>query len=87
MSETKETPSLPDFSDEEMHMPEDVAYPPETEPTPVKHSLIHGPILVLLIILLLLILAGLGYWYYLLNGGTPLTLEDVTGWFDPGLYF
>ncbi len=58
---TNETPSVPNFSTEEMKMPENSTSVAEFEPE--EKSAVRGPVILVLGVLLLVILVGLFLWF------------------------
>lgn len=61
MDENKKTVQAPDFSNEEMKMPENAVL--QTHTRSESTSVINGPLLAFLTILLVLLLAGMYYWF------------------------
>jgi len=68
MDENKDQPQTPDFSNEEMKMPESAIVQSARQKEP---SIINGPLLIILALLLVLILGGMYYWFGSLNATTP----------------
>ena len=77
MNEEKKDIVTPDFSGEEMKMPENTDAQPEMKDS---SSIVSGPLLIILTILLVLILGGMYYWFNTLNAvPTPSpTIERPT---------
>ena len=63
-----QTPQAPDFSNEEMKMPETAVARKQDVKEP---SVVNGPLLAILALLLVLILGGMYYWFNLMNEPTP----------------
>lgn len=61
----------PDFSNEEMKMPENSVTPVETGSD--SSSVVNGPLLVGLALLLVLLLGGMYYWFATLSAPAPAT--------------
>lgn len=67
MDENNTTPQAPDFSNEEMKMPETAMAKMQAQK---ETSVINGPLLAILAVLLVLILGGMYYWFMTLNETT-----------------
>jgi hypothetical protein len=70
MGENKKEVQLPDFSNEEMKMPENAVI--QTQAQTESSSVVNGPLLVTLAALLVLILGGMYYWFASLSTPTPV---------------
>ncbi len=80
MEEEKKEIQTPDFSGEEMKLPENSTDSIETTET---KSTVSGAVLIVLALLLVTILAGLYYWFTTINNVTstqpqPITVERPT---------
>lgn len=74
--EKKSTPeevNTPDFTGEEMKMPENIDTQPKLKQ---KSSVINGPLLLILTVLLVAILAGMYYWFSTLTS-TPVAVTPT----------
>jgi hypothetical protein len=69
MNENNKEVQTPDFSNEEMKMPENAVVQTRTESE--SSSVINGPLLVTLAVLLVLILGGMYYWFASLSTPAP----------------
>jgi len=65
--EQQTNPQAPDFSNEEMKMPENIRHTPEAEDT---HSPLNGVVITILVLVLLGILGGLYVWFTELTAST-----------------
>jgi hypothetical protein len=74
MTEENNEVQTPDFSGEEMKMPENTDAQPE-----VKQStgVVNGPLLIILTLLLVLILGGMYYWFNSLSVTVPVATPAV----------
>ena len=70
MNEDQKEVAPPDFSGEEMKMPENTDAQPEVKET---SSIIGGPLLVILALLLVVILGGMYYWFNTMNVPAPVS--------------
>jgi hypothetical protein len=70
MDENNKEVQTPDFSNEEMKMPENMVV--RTKTRPESSSVVNGPLLGTLAVLLVLILGGMYYWFASLNTPAPV---------------
>ena len=70
MDENKKEVQVPDFSNEEMKMPENAVVQTNTQSE--SSSVVNGPLLITLAVLLILILGGMYYWFATLNAPAPV---------------
>jgi len=70
MDENNKEVQTPDFSNEEMKMPENAVV--QTNTRTESDSVINGPLLITLAVLLVLILGGMYYWFASLNAPAPV---------------
>jgi uncharacterized protein HemX len=70
MNENETEVQVPDFSNEEMKMPENAVV--QTQSRSESNSVVNGPLLVTLAILLVLILGGMYYWFATLSTPAPV---------------
>lgn len=62
----------PDFTEEEMKMPENASVE-SGEPGPEEKSVVNGPLLLLLAVLLAIVLGGMYYWFDSMQTQPPVT--------------
>jgi len=74
MNEENKDIQAPDFSGEEMKMPENTDAQPEVRES---SSVVNGPLLLILTLLLVFILGGMYYWFNSLNSPVPVTTPVV----------